>query len=324
MERDVEKSTLDVLALASVMGLLAGAALGVAGAPWPVTAYFSIVGALFDIMFTYDFFTRLQKSSPRFPWLAFLSSVLPLAFVSGPFLAGWAVNDLGAAAVRGFWLGAWPARGLAVLAALRLLRVTRPFWTPADAMGRCEPSLTPAYRAAAIAGIAAVLAGAFASDALLIPGPARASEAHRAVAMTTIAAAQDDAERVTTAHAAEALALRILGRPLLGAPPGLFPAEYTVESFEGIETWFPVAAERRTRAAAAAIAALASLAAATGYAVACRGRNRSGHQPGQHRRGEQKQACEESDCDRNDVRNSRRDVPAGTAELDGILGKRPH
>jgi len=323
MERDIEKSTLDALALASIMGLLAGAAFGVSGASWRVTAYFSIVGALFDIMFTYDFFVRLQKKTFRFPWLGFLSSVLPLALVSGPFLAGWVLADLGAAAVRGFWLGAPPASGLGVLAALRLLRVTRPFWIPVDVTVSVRASQTSGYRAAAIVGIAAVLAGAFASDALLIPGPARASQAHRSAAMTTMAAAKDDADRVTAARAAEAMALQIQGKTLFGVPSGLFPAEYRVESFEGIDVWFPVTDERRARGAAAALAALASLAAVTGYAIACRARNRACHQSGQCA-DNRDQNGEDGDCDDDKLRINRRDVPAGTAELAGILGKRTY
>lgn len=324
MERDIEKSTLDVLALASVMGLLTGAALGVSGASWQVTAYFSIVGALFDIMFVYEFFVQLQKRGFPFPWLAFLSSVLPLVFVSGPFLAGWAQNDLGAAAVRGFWLGASPASGLSVLASLRLFRVTRPFWFPADKKRLGGPSLTPGYRAAAIVGIAALLAGAFASDARLIPGPARASEANRTVAMAAMATAQDDTERVTVARSAEAVGLRILGQPLLGAPSGLFPADYTVERSGGIEAWFPVADERRARGATATIATLASLAAAIGYAVASRIRSHNGYRPGQNCADEPEQDGKDIDCGETTPGNHRRDAPAGTEELAGILGKRPY
>lgn len=323
MERDVEKSTLDVLALTSVMAVLAGAAFSVSGASWRFAAYFSIVGSLFDIMFTHDFFSRLLKRNSRFPWLAFLSSVVPLTFVSGPFLSGWAVNDLGAAAVRGFWLGSPPASGFSVLAALRLLRVTRPFWISTDAKTLGGPPRISGYRVAAVVGIAAMLAGAFASDAKLIPGPARTHEASRSAAMTTLAAARDDAERFVAAQAAQALAMRVLGQPVLGAGSGLFPAEYAVESFEGIEAWFSTADERRARAAAAAMATLASLAAATAYAAAGRTRRGAGRRP-------RKDCADGSspdggDCDGNDLRiRRRRDVPAGKAELTGILGKRPY
>lgn len=314
---------MDALALASIVAVLAGAAGTVAGASWRFGAYFAIVGALFDIVFTFDFFTLLQKKSGHFPWLAFLSSVLPLGFVSGPFLAGWALNDLGAAAVRGFWLGAPPASGLAVIAALRLFRVTRPFLIPPEKNASCEPALQSEYRIAAIVGMVAVLTGAFASDALLIPGQARASESHRAVAMSTIEASLTDAERVSAARAANAVALRLFGRPLLGAPSGLVPADYAVERSGGIEAWFSVADERRARGAAAFIAALASLAAATGYAAASRGGNRASLRPEQDCSGENGEAGDDGDCGESVPRNHHRDVPAGTAELAGILGKRP-
>ncbi|OHD22076.1 MAG: hypothetical protein A2Y38_12525 [Spirochaetes bacterium GWB1_59_5] len=313
---------MDALALASIVAVLAGAAGTVAGASWRFGAYFSIVGALFDIVFTFDFFIRLQRKTDRFSWLAFLSSVLPLGFVSGPFLAGWAFNDLGAAAVRGFWLGAQPASGLAVIAALRLLRVTRPF----PILPKKKPpreSLPSGCRMAAIFGIVAVLTGAFASDALLIPGQARASEAHRAVAMSTIKASRTDAERISAARAANAMALRIFGRPLLSAPFDPFPADYAVERSEGIEAWFSVADERRARGAAAFIAALASLAATLGYATAARGGNRASRLPEPECAGGNGQDSNDGDCDKNVRKNRLRDVPAGTAELAGILGKRP-
>jgi len=324
MERDIEKSTLDALALVSIMAMLTGAVVTVAGASWRFEAYFTIVGTLFDIVFTYDFFVRLQNRNARFPWLAFVSSVLPLAFVSGPFLSGWAFNELGAAAVRGFWLGTPPASGLSILALLRLLRVTRPFSIASDSGALRGPTLPPGYRAAAIVGITAVLAGAFASDALLIPGPARASEAHRAVALSAIASALDDEQRVSAAHAAPAVALRILGRPLLGAPADLLPADYMLERSGGIEAWFPVADERRSRGAAIAITSLAALAAATGYALACRRGKRAARQPGQDCGEEPGDEHDDGNCEGNRVFNRPEDVPAGTAELTGILGKRPH
>lgn len=321
MERDVEKSTLDALALASVIGLLTSAAGSISGTPWQFTAYFSIVGALFDIIFTYDFFMRLQKNKTGFPLIAFLSSVLPLTFVSGPFLAGWTFNDLSSAAVRGFWLGSPPANGLAVLVALRLLRVTRPFWIPAGDTVLCGRSWPLGYRAVALAGIMVMLAGAFASDAMLLPGPASTFQAHRTVAISRIAGAKDDATRVSEALAAEALALQVLGRPLLSAPSELFPAEYTVEVFEGIEAWFPVHDERKARGVASAIVSLASLAATMLYAVACRNKDRRRSKSGQESSDERNLNIEGGS---KKYRNRHRDVPAGTAELTGILGKHPH
>jgi len=333
MERDIEKcgasprvcavvhSALDALAIASVATALLGAVAVAAEASWRVAAYFSIVGTLFDIVFSYEFFARWQREERPFPWLAFVSSILPLLCVSGPFLAGWARNDLAAASVRGFWLGAPPASGLAVIAVLRLLRVVRPLHHPANQEHTRNRSSGGRPAAAAI-GIAAVLAGAFAADALLIPGFATASEMHRSSAMATILAAGDDDGRISAALAAEAVALRVNGRVLIAAPDGIAPSEYAVEASGGTEAWFSVAGESRARAAAAALAALASMAAAGGYAMARRGRGGPPRGMEQERARDGGRHVEDGVCDGSAPRDRPSDRPAGTEELAGILGKR--
>lgn len=164
-----------------------------------------------------------------------------------------------------------------------------------------------------------VLTGAFASDALLVPGLARISGARRSLAMTTIAAAGDDASRVSAALSAEAVALRVNGRALVVAPEGILQAEYVAEASGGIEAWFTIDGERHARGAVAAIAALASLAAATAYAVASRG----GDSDGNRTRPESSLSSRHIRLTGTGAsRHSRpRDVPAGTEELAGILGK---
>ena len=322
MERDIEKSgyvyrlrdsagsTLDALAVVSVLAVFAGAVLTASGASWRVGAYVSIVGVLFDILFSYEFFVLLLRGARPFPWLRGLSSVLPLLLVSGPFLSGWAAFDLGAAAVRGFWLGAPPVGGLAVVAALRLLRVARPLPRPSGVgSGRRSAAGT-----AAIFGIAAVILGAAASDALLVPGLASLAEARRLSAVSTIASAGSDAERIAAARAAEAMALSVDGRALVAAPRGTAPAAYAVESRDGVTAWFEVADEERARGAASAIAALASLLAAAGYAIAFSG-------PFGNAAGGPTDASDDS-VDGSTRRDRPADRPAGSEELEGILGKR--
>lgn len=322
MERDIEKSgyvyrlrdsaasTLNALAVVSVLVVLAGAAMAATGASWRVGAYVSIVGVLFDILFSYEFFVLLLRRARPFPWLRGLSSVLPLLLVSGPFLAGWASFDLGAAAVRGFWLGAPPVGGLAVVAALRLLRVARPLPRPSGiGSGRRSAAGT-----AAIFGIVAVLLGATASDALLVPGLASLAESRRRAAMSAIASAGSDAERLSAARAAEAIALSVDGRILVAAPNGTAPATYAVEARDGVTAWFAVADEARARGAASALAALASMLAAVGYALAVVG-------PYRNAEGSPTDASYDN-VDGSTRRDRPADRPAGSEELEGILGKR--
>ncbi|PKL25366.1 MAG: hypothetical protein CVV47_04730 [Spirochaetae bacterium HGW-Spirochaetae-3] len=304
---------MNALAIVSVLSVFAGAALAAAGASWRVGAYVSIVGVLFDVVFSYEFFIHLLQKERPFPWLRGASSVLPLLLVSGPFISGWASLDLGASAVRGFWLGASPIGGLAVVAALRLLRVARPFQRAKPATGSPGGRVAVSGAAAAAVGIVAVLLGAAASDALLVPGLASVAAARRESAVSAIAAATSDGERVSAALAAKAVALSVDGRVLVAAPSGISPTAYAVESRDGVSAWFEVADEARARGAAAAIAALASLLAAAGYAIAF-------FDPF----GSSNRATDGSDHSLGDAarRNRPADKPAGSEELEGILGKR--
>ncbi len=329
MERDIEKSgyvyrlrdsaasTLNALAVVSVLAVFTGAVLAATGSSWRVGAYVSIVGVLFDIVFSYEFFVLLLRGARPIPWLRGLSSVLPLLLVSGPFLAGWASFDLGAAAVRGFWLGAPPVGGLAVVAALRLLRVARPLARARFAGARLAgvaPGRRAAGSVAALVGIVAALVGAAACDALIVPGLASISEARRTSAVHTIASAGSDAERISAARAAEAIALSVDGRVLVAAPYGVSPAAYAVEARAGVTAWFEVADEARARGAASAIAALASMLAAAGYAIAFSG-------PFGNVAGSPTDASDDS-VDDASRRDRPADRPAGSEELEGILGKR--
>lgn len=334
MERDIEKtrrsgavssiasSTLDALAIVSIVFVFAAAVMAAAGASWRASAFMAIVGVLFDILFSYEFFIHALKRPSRFPWLAGLSSALPLLLVSGPFLAGWAGADLGSAAVRGYWLARAPLGSLSVVAALRLLRAARPFSagrssSRADAAhDDATRAVTPA-RLATIVGIVIVLAGAVASDALIIPGLSGSSAARREVAMDEIAAAPGEGAMIQAAKASGAIALRDDGRALLAATEPVSPSRYAVLSRGGLEAWFDVSDEARARGAAAAIAALASLAAAAAYAASLYGLSPSRLLS---RRGTSSAGTGSSSYGASGAR--RQDVPAGSEELAGILGKR--
>ena len=336
MERDIEKtrrsgavsaiasSTMDALAIVSIVFVFAAAVMAAAGASWRASAFMAIVGVLFDILFSYEFFLGALRRPSPFPWLAGLSSALPLLLVSGPFLAGWAGADLGSAAVRGYWLARSPLGGLSVVAALRLLRAARPFnverQSGDDGAGRrvAASSRAASSRAAAILGIGVVLAGAAMADALLIPGLSGSSAARRETAMDEIASAPDEGAMIRAARAGGAFALKDGERALLAATGPVSPARYAVLSRGGLEAWFDVSYEARARGAAAAIAALASLAAAAGYAASLHGlwprrlpagRGTAAARPGATGAGE--------------PGAPRRDAPAGSEELAGILGKRP-
>ncbi|HRW23431.1 MAG TPA: hypothetical protein P5298_03390 [Spirochaetia bacterium] len=341
MERDIEKtrrsgavsaiasSTMDALAIVSIVFVFAAAVMAAAGASWRASAFMAIVGVLFDILFSYEFFLGALRRPSPFPWLAGLSSALPLLLVSGPFLAGWAGADLGSAAVRGYWLARSPLGGLSVVAALRLLRAARPFNVERQsgddgagrrvaASSRAASSRAASSRAAAILGIGVVLAGAAMADALLIPGLSGSSAARRETAMDEIASAPDEGAMIRAARAGGAFALKDGERALLAATGPVSPARYAVLSRGGLEAWFDVSYEARARGAAAAIAALASLAAAAGYAASLHGlwprrlpagRGTAAARPGATGAGE--------------PGAPRRDAPAGSEELAGILGKRP-
>ncbi|PKL08007.1 MAG: hypothetical protein CVV51_11190, partial [Spirochaetae bacterium HGW-Spirochaetae-7] len=294
-------ATLDALAVISVVAVIAGAAVAASGLHWRPRAYFSIVATLFDMVFAYEFIVRAALRERPFPWMAGLSSVVPLLAVSGPFLSGLAGADFGAAAVRGFWLGTPPMGGLAVLAALRLLRVAR-LAPPSSAARNCARG-----KLAAALGIGIVVAGAVASDTLLIPGLAATAKHARQAAVMAMASAASDAERVASARAAGAMALRIDGRVLLATQRQASPSDYAVESYATVEAWFPSADDRMARGMAETVVALASLAAAIGYVAfgidrPGASRRRLRRNPGNVRRGRLS------------------DAPAGDEELAGILG----
>ena len=327
MERDNDKSvilghrgativaTLDTLSVLSVIAVLVGAALAASGAQWRLRAFFSIVATLFDMVFTYEFIARAVLREKPFPWMAGLSSIIPLLAVSGPFLWGLAGADFGAAAVRGFWLGAPPMGGLAVLAALRLLRVTRLASPSTGVSGAGESGMASRvrarYRLAATLGIGIVVAGAAAADALLVPGLSAKGKHAREIVVRAISSSTGDAERLASARAAGALALRVDGHVLLAAPLYQSPADYAAESYGTVEAWFPVDADRRARGMTEVVVALASLAAAAIYAAV------GSRSPGASRRYLQ----EDSGTGR---RGRLSDAPAGERELAGILGKRPN
>ena len=330
MDRGIEKSGIDnyrlqagasvfdALAVASVLVVLAGAALSIFQTSWRIQAYFSIAAVIFDLILAYEFLVRLAARREPVSWIDGISTILPLLAVSGPFIFGWIASDFRSAAVRGFWLAAAPVNGMAFIAALRMLRVMR-FKRSAD----YEPPYDglksrSAWTAAVSTGLLVILAGALASDALMLPGIARLAVDRRESLASTILAAEGDAARRAAAEAAGILALELDGRTLLAAPKYVNPAEYKTYTVDGARCWFPVADETRARAMATAVAALASLAAAIAFRIASarssRGmrwgpggwsqRSRSQGNPGMPAR-------------------RFRDAPTGDEELAGILGKRP-
>ncbi len=301
-----------VLAPASVVATMLAAVLAAAGASWSVRAYFSIVDALFDIFFSYLFFVDVQRSGLRLRWQDGLSSVVPLVFVSGPFLSGWLLGDLGAASVRGFWLGASPASALGLMSVFRLLRVTRPL---ATIYGRQSdsPRILSSLRIAAGFGILVALTGAFASEAFLLPGYAKMARDRRASVLSAPGEASGDSGRAASVGSAGVLALRVDGRAVIAAAPGISPADYAYASSDGVEAWFSVIPETRARATLVALSALASLAAAGAYAVALRSQ-------GNAQRSASPVAGSSPPCPAPKSRP--RAMPAGKEELAGILGKR--
>jgi len=335
--RGTLEATFDLLAILSVLAVLTGAILTVSGAGWKTRAYISIVAFLFDVIFTYEVFTRLASRQRPFPWLAILSSILPLLAVSGPFLSGWLEGDLGAAAVRGFWLGQPPTGGLATLAALRLLRMARPFMpgriSQADSqdieIGRSRTQRTSGCALAAGIGIAVALAGAIASDAMILPGLAVQAAARRQAVLQSIEKAGQETDLAAMAAAAGVLALKADGRVVLAASAQISPSEYSVVSSSTLEAWFPTMEERRSRGWAEIIFALASMAAATAYAIATfrfSGSLDQGHQDtwvwtvlrGGNR-------SSRSLYEKASMYHDRPEPsPTGTEELAGILGKKTH
>lgn len=299
-------SALDTLAVASVGLSLVGSLLAAAGASWNTRAYFAIVAMLFDILFTIEFFSRL--ASGERPWLIGIGSVMPLVAVSGPFLFGWAAADMGASAVRGFWLAGPPASALAVVGALRILRVGRTLGQHGSA-----PRLTPML-AAFIAACAVLLVGAIALQETLLPGPALADKERRQTALASIAQADTIPGRLAAAKAAGVMALRIDGLVLLPADHTVSPADYVVERLGTVEAWFLATARIKARGALEAILALAGLAAAAAYHAMARVRlgPRAGRNPHDLYGDEQMP----------DSHSGRPDTPAGIEELAGILGKR--
>lgn len=338
MERVIEKSgamiglpspagpALDALAVISVATALVGTILVAGGASWRVAAYVSILGVLFDLLFSYEFFIRLFRAEQPIPWLSGCSSILPLLLVSGPFLSGWILSDLGASAVRGLWLGTPPIASLAVIASLRILRLVRPFQRTSRANYGIKARHQKGLRTASLVGAAVVLIGAACAETLLIPGMAWSSEASRTVTMDALSRAASDSEAVAVAQSAGVLALRLDGRVLIRAPRGHAPGQYATRVLGGIEAWFSVTDENRVRATIAAIVLLASLASATGYAVIvfkpwqAKG-SLLGHRSGIHH--QRVRYGRDGRSSRSEPRPRPDDKPAGSEELAGILGK-PH
>lgn len=301
LRRATARAALDALAVVSVIAAFTGAALAAAGLSWRAMAYLSIVGVLFDALFTYEFFYSALRAGRRSAWLDGLSSIAPLLLVSGPFIAGWASGDLGSAAVRGFWLGQAPYGGLAVVAALRLLRAARPFRDSGAVRAR------RGLRPAASAGLAVALSFAVAADALLVPGLAAAGAARRSEALATIATSRDDATAIAAARSAGVVALRKDGRALMAAPEATAPPDFIFLSSGSAEAWFSIADERRARGAYEAAAALASLAAAAALGLSLARKPRVG---------------ESQPSVPPEPRPRLADRPTGTEEIEAILGKR--
>lgn len=295
---------LDAMAVASVLVTLAGSIATVAASSaWPPFAYFSIAAALFDLLFTIEYFTACASSGRFGNPLKALSSVIPLLLVSGPFIAGAAHGDLGAASVRGFWLAAPPINALATIASLRLLRAARIPHAKAGSAG-AGPLLV-----AASAGLAIVLAGAVAIDAFSLPGASTLARARRGQAAIAIDSSPDRAAKAIEARSVGAIAATDDGIAILAAPLGTYPGDVAIAGSGRVVAWFPVVEEAKARALASALVSFAALAAAIFYRLA------STRLGSSSRRRVARSAS---------IRSGHRPaaMPTGDEELAGILGKR--
>jgi hypothetical protein len=262
---------------------------------------------LFDILLSMEllflFFVSLRRSfspPPLALLAAGLSSLAPLAFVSGPLLFGWAAADFSMAAVRGFASANGAAAALAAFSGLRLLRAFRPSLRLASVQ-RDRLNSTGGF--AALAALVVLMAGGMLGDGLFIPSIARA-EAQRREAVLAAFDRQGDTPIDLSAQA-DIVALR-RGNQAASRLAGAYnPADSAYMSSGSTEAWFALEGFHKARGAAEAAAVLGALTFALAFALLARRERRSrdyaAHIAAQATGG---------------------DKPAGQAELAGILGKR--
>ncbi len=298
---------LTILALLSLALACAGGLWSALGATWRVRAYFALAAMLFDLLLSMEalflFFVSLRRSfaPPRLALLAAgLSSLAPLAFVSGPLLFGWAAADFSVAAVRGFASVQGLGAALAAFAGLRLLRAFRPFLRLASAR---PPRLDKGSGMAALAALAVLMAGGMLGDGLLIPSIARAEAERRGAVLDALGANGLPAAELRTQP--DIIALRIGSLAASRLDGEYNPADSSYLSSGSAEAWFGLEGFHKARGAAEAVAALGALAFALAFSLI---RER-------YRRARRYAA-------RIAARSPGGDEPAGQAELAGILGKR--
>jgi hypothetical protein len=298
---------LTALALLSLAVACAGGLWSAVGASWRVRAYFSLAALLFDLLLSMEllflFFVSLRRSFAPPPLAlvaAGLSSLAPLAFVSGPLLFGWAAADFSVAAVRGFASVNGAAAALSAFAGLRLLRAFRPFLRLSSAQ---RERLDKKSGFAALAALIVLMAGGMLGDGLLIPSIAR-TEAQRRGAVLEAFDRQGPVS-IDLGAQPDIVALRRGGQAASRLEGAYNPSDASYMSYGGAEAWFELEGFHKARGAAEALAVLVALAFALSYALAAKRERRSRAYAAQIA-----------------ARSAGGDQPAGQAELAGILGKK--
>lgn len=310
-DRSFSDSVLSALAVISVVVALSGSVATAAGASWRSRAYFSLAGMVFDLVFSFELFavlalTARRRDAPKLAAcvLAFLSSAVPLAILSGPLLFGWATADFSAAAVRGYAASGGPMAALATASALRLLRLARPYASLYPRPPKALPS-KHALIALAAAALAALLACAL-TDALVLPGYARAeAERRQGVmrAMRELSVLDPSALTEAARTHPDIVALAVNGMTVVAGGADYHPADAMYEEYATVAAWFSAKPVHRASGAAEAAAALCALILTLAYALSSRKAARAGTS---FRRGTR----------------AARGQPVGREEMAGVLGKR--
>jgi hypothetical protein len=298
---------LTILSLLSLAVACAGGLWSALGADWRVRAYFSLAALLFDMLLSMEllflFFVSLRRSfapPPLALLAAGLSSLAPLAFVSGPLLFGWAAADFSIAAVRGFASVNGAAAALSAFAGLRLLRAFRPCLRLTSAQrGRLDKK----SGFAALAALVVLMAGGMLGDGLLIPSIARTETRRREAVLAAFD--RQSAMSIDLGAQPDIVALRRGDQAVSRLKGSYSPADASYMSYGRAEAGFELEGFHKARGAAEALAVLGSLAFTLTFALAAKRERRSRAYTAQLA-----------------ARSAGGDRPAGQAELAGILGKK--
>ena len=292
-KKRVFRVILDILIVLSVAATLVEEAAIVTGAPWRARALAQSACVVLDLVFFLELAARSclalldRKIASWFRdeagWVDCMASVLPIVFMSGPFLfdsiVGLSSTSM-IAAMGNFRL----LRGLGLLRLLRLLRLFNPDKSNASSRGR------PLVRAGTFAICASllVLVGAEAASILgLWP------DAHEALARKRLVTLQALASN-PGADAAEGIAMVDSDLLLVREAGDVVYTRHSAEQFRrsygpdeigylrtesGLEAFFSLRGELRAQAAATLSAGLCAVAVLASLALAAGGRNL--RQPGE-------------------------------------------